>query len=554
MRNKDILSEKFWVVNKDFAFFVEICYIFSMKRHLLVAVNAKFIHFNPAVYSIKAYAMRENPDANIGVSVFTINQDVGKIVEAIVDATPDVIGFSCYIWNISIVKECVKTIKKVLPEVDIWLGGPEVSYCANEILDELPIKGIMVGEGEAIFSEIVRVYDNLGEKAAEDRDFTDVKGIVTNDFATAKRESMNLDDLPFFYESLSDEETDNHILYYESSRGCPYSCSYCLSSLDKELRFKSIDKVKAELDFFINKKVRQVKFVDRTFNCKSEHALAIWQHINDNDNGVTNFHFEIASETLTEEELEILCSMRPGLVRLEIGVQTTNSDTLRRINRRMDLDKLKAVSRRILDAGNIHLHLDLIAGLPEEGMESFINSFNEVYSLHAHELQLGFLKVLKGTLIEKEAKSGEIIFEDKPPYEVLMTERLSYADVRRLKAVEEMLEIYYNSGQFVKSVAFLEKCFDTPFALYESLAIYYKEKKYDIIQPSRLKRYDILLEFYAALRGGIDIFDDSDDGIYGLKECLLYDLYEREELKKIPAWAGDLRNIDWRARAHGKEQ
>ena len=514
----------------NFAFLAYVCYIQSMKKYLLVAVNAKFIHFNPAVYSIRAYAKRDNPDSDIEVSCYTINQDIGKIVESIYNETPDVIGFSCYIWNISIVKECVKTIKKIMPNVEIWLGGPEVSYNTEEVLEELPIRGIMIGEGEETFSEIVKTYDELSHEPC-DNAFADVCGLALRKFKTDERKPINLDMLPFFYETLSDEEMENHILYYESSRGCPYSCTYCLSSIDKTLRFKSIDKVYKELDFFLDRKVRQVKFVDRTFNCRREHAMAIWQYIKDHDNGVTNFHFEIASETLSDDEIELLCSLRSGLIRLEIGVQTTNEDTLKRINRRMDLNRLKDVSRRLIDAGNIHLHLDLIAGLPEEGMESFINSFNEIYSLHADELQLGFLKVLKGTMIEKEADKGEIVYDSKPPYEVLKTNVLDYKDLRKLKAVEEMLEIYYNSGQFVKSVAYLEKCFDTPFELYEALAKHYSDRGYDIIQPSRIKRYDILLEFYEMLK---------EDGIIEMKECLLYDLYEREELKKVPDWAGDL--------------
>ena len=555
VRNKDILAEKFGVVNTIFNFFCMFDILHFMKKHLLVAINAKYIHFNPAVYSLRAYAKHNNPESEIEILNFTINQDTGKIVESIYNEAADVIGFSCYIWNISVVKECVRSLKKVMPNAEIWLGGPEVSYNADEILNELPVRGVMIGEGEETFSELVQTYDSRSEVLPDevngicDNDFAGIKGLtfITSEgkvVSTPVRMPMELDRLPFYYDSLTGEEIDNHILYYESSRGCPYSCSYCLSSLDKTLRFKSIEKVKAELDFFINRKVRQVKFVDRTFNCKSEHALAIWQYIKEHDNGVTNFHFEIASETLTEEELELLCSLRPGLVRLEIGVQTTNADTLKRINRRMDIDKLKAVSTRIIKSGNIHLHLDLIAGLPEEGMDSFINSFNEIYSLHAHELQLGFLKVLKGTQIEAEAKHGEIIYEDKPPYEVLKTDVLSFDDLRKLKAVEEMLEIYYNSGQFVKSVEFLEKLFNTPYELYEALAEHYRIKKYDIIQPSRLKRYDILLEFFgkitdAGLTAEAGTVNEGDD-LTEMKECLLYDLYEREELKKIPEWAGNL--------------
>ena len=492
-------------------------------------MNAKYIHSNPGVYSLCACAGKRNPDAKISTLIFTINQDIQQVIRDIYVQDPGLVGFSCYIWNISMIKKIVTTLRKVLPDTQIWLGGPEVSYCAEEILKQCPADGIMVGEGELTFADLVREY-LLGSAG----DYRQVKGIVTREFATAEAEMIPMDELPFIYRDFPKEQFDNRILYYESSRGCPYGCTYCLSSVEKQLRFKSLDKVYEELQFFLDHKVRQVKFVDRTFNSKDSHALAIWRFLKEHDNGVTNFHFEIAAETLSEEALTLITSMRPGLLRLEIGVQSTCKETLKAIRRVMDVEKCKTVAKTILEKGNVKLHLDLIAGLPGESYRRFLQSFNEIYSLHPHELQLGFLKVLKGTPIAEEAEKTGIVYETEPPYEVLFTPDISYAELLKLKAAEEMLEIYYNSGQFGRSLAILEDLFETPYALYEALADFYKEKGYGILQQSRLKRYEILLEFYETAGTG-RIKDEQD---WKMKECLLYDLYARENLKKRPAFAG----------------
>ena len=504
----------------------------NSKKIILVAVNAKYIHSNPGAYSLCAFAKRQNPAADIETLTFTINQDPQEIIGEIAAAQPGLIGLSCYIWNIRVIKRIVGTLRKILPDTQIWLGGPEVSYCAGEVLAQCEADGIMTGEGELTFAHLVGDY--LKGTAG---DYRMVKGIVTRDFDTGEAELISLDELPFIYRDFPQDQFENRILYYESSRGCPYSCTYCLSSVVKSLSFKSMDKVYEELQFFLDHGVRQVKFVDRTFNSSNSHALSIWRYLMEHDNGVTNFHFEIAAETISEEALSLIASMRPGLLRLEIGVQSTCEDTLRAIKRIMDIEKCKRVAKSILAGGNVRVHLDLIAGLPGESYVRFIQSFNEIYSLHAHELQLGFLKVLKGTPISKEADQTGIVYESDPPYEVLFTPDIGYLELRKLKAVEEMLEIHYNSGQFTRSIAYLEGFFETPYRLYEALGDFYKKRGYDIQQQSRLKRYEILLQFFETLDGNGE--NKSPGNCNMMKECLLYDLYSRENLKKRPVFAAE---------------
>lgn len=533
------------------------------KKILLVAINAKYIHSNLAVYSLQAYAKEhlcysENDNFTIEVAEYTINQDPDKVVEDLYNRAPDFIALSCYIWNISYVRELIPTLKILMPGLAIWLGGPEVSYHPKQWLKKLPIEGIMIGEGEKTFTRLLEAYSkernlqaNFGQSneagPAGPHFLSSIPGICTDRFENPPEEALNMDDLPFVYRDWPDEKFENRIVYYETSRGCPYRCSYCLSSVDKHVRFRSMELVKAELQFFLDRQVKQVKFVDRTFNCDDRRAIEIWQFIRDHDNGITNFHFEIAAKTLSEEALSLISTLRPGLIQLEVGVQTTNVDTLQLINRHDDYDRIGYVSGRVLENQNIHLHLDLIAGLPEEDYRSFANSFNQVYNLHPHELQLGFLKVLKGTQIEAEAEHYGIKYNAEPPYEVLKTKDISYAELRRLKAVAEMLEVHYNSGQFMKSMEYLVSLEKTPFALYERLADYYHEKGFDLMQPSRSKRYLILLDFYkstyadakSALLTVIGGSELTVDGEQYMKECLIYDLYARENLKSRPDYAGE---------------
>ena len=492
---------------------------------LLAACNAKYIHSNLAVYDLKAYS--SDYDKEVLLREYTINQPKDEILKDIYGSGADVVCFSCYIWNISFVRELIRDLAKILPETAFWAGGPEVSYDAEKFLTEMPeVTGVLVGEGEKTFHDLLEYYidgkGSLGE----------IRGIAYRDGEEIRhngwRELMNLSEIPFVYQHL--EEFENRIIYYESSRGCPFSCSYCLSSIDKKLRFRDLELVKKELQFFLDHKVPQVKFVDRTFNCKHEHAMAIWKYILEHDNGVTNFHFEVSADLLRDEEMDLMAKMRPGLIQLEIGVQSTNPETIRAIHRHMDLDKLKRCVDRVHSFRNIHQHLDLIAGLPYEDYDTFHRSFNDVYQMKPDQLQLGFLKVLKGSLMQGEAEKYGIVHKEKEPYEVLSTNWLPYGDVLKLKAVESMVEVYYNSGQFQHTLEYLVPLAKDAFTFYESLGAFYEKKGYSEISHSRMRRYEILLEY---------LQEETDVSVEKASQKMLYDLYLREKLKKRPSFAPD---------------
>ena len=496
---------------------------------LLAACNAKYIHSNLAVYNLKSCSGEYS--SRVVVKEYTINQIRDDILKDIYLEQPDVVCFSCYIWNISFVRELVPDLKKILPQVEFWAGGPEVSYDAVEILKKNPaFFGVMVGEGEETFHELAGYYierkpETLsGIRGVAFRDENKGRDIVH----TGWRELMDLSKVPFAYSNLT--EFKNRIIYYESSRGCPFSCSYCLSSIDKKLRFRDIGLVKKELQFFIDNKVPQVKFVDRTFNCKHDHAMEIWRYITENDNGITNFHFEISADLLRAEELALMKTMRPGLIQLEIGVQSTNPQTIKAIRRTMDFEKLKGIVEQIHSFGNIHQHLDLIAGLPYEGYDSFHKSFCDVYALRPEQFQLGFLKVLKGSHMMEMTGEYQILYKDREPYEVLSTAWLTYGEILRLKMVESMVEVYYNSGQFKNTLVFLEKYFDDPFRMYEALGRFYEKKGYSEISHSRMRRYEILMEFAG---------EQKEIPSEALSDVMLLDLYLRENLKSRPSFASD---------------
>ena len=493
---------------------------------LLAACNAKYIHSNLAVYDLQAYA--SDYADHIVLKEYTINQQKDDIMRDIYLEHPDVVCVSCYIWNISFVKELMADLIKILPGADFWAGGPEVSYDAEKFLTEnSEFKGVMVGEGEETFKELAGYYVEKNPQNLKDMTgicYRDGDQIIHNGW----RQIMDLSSIPFIYKDLS--EFKNRIIYYESSRGCPFSCSYCLSSIDKKLRFRDTETVKKELQFFIDNKVPQVKFVDRTFNCKHDHAMAIWKYINEHDNGVTNFHFEISADLLREEELQEMSTMRPGLIQLEIGVQSTNPDTIKAIHRTMDFEKLKGIVDRIHSFGNIHQHLDLIAGLPYEDYDSFRHSFNDVYALKPQQLQLGFLKVLKGSHMMEMCREYGIVYKTQEPYEVLSTKWLDYDHVLKLKTVENMVEVYYNSGQFQNTLEYLENFFQDAFSIYERLGSFYMEKGYGDVSHTRMRRYEILLEFLE------DVPEISMDQV---KDQMVYDLYLRENLKSRPGFARD---------------
>ena len=496
---------------------------------LLAACNAKYIHSNLAVYNLKSCSGEYS--SRVVVKEYTINQIRDDILKDIYLEQPDVVCFSCYIWNISFVRELVPDLKKILPQVEFWAGGPEVSYDAVEFLKKNPaFFGVMVGEGEETFHELAGYYierkpETLsGIRGVAFRDENKGRDIVH----TGWRELMDLSKVPFAYSNLT--EFKNRIIYYESSRGCPFSCSYCLSSIDKKLRFRDIELVKKELQFFIDNKVPQVKFVDRTFNCKHDHAMEIWRYITENDNGITNFHFEISADLLRAEELALMKTMRPGLIQLDIGVQSTNPQTIKAIRRTMDFEKLKGIVEQIHSFGNIHQHLDLIAGLPYEGYDSFHKSFCDVYALRPEQFQLGFLKVLKGSHMMEMTGEYQILYKDREPYEVLSTAWMTYGEILRLKMVESMVEVYYNSGQFKNTLVFLEKYFDDPFRMYEALGRFYEKKGYSEISHSRMRRYEILMEFAG---------EQKEIPSEALSDVMLLDLYLRENLKSRPSFASD---------------
>ena len=493
----------------------------------LTAINAKYIHSNLAVYSLRAYAKVFQEQIEIGE--YTINNRVDYILEQIYKAKPDVLCFSCYIWNIGYVEDLITEYHKLCPEVPIWVGGPEVSYEVETFLEELPqVTGVMIGEGERTFQQLCEYYVNQNGTLKELNGIAYKDSVSGEVIFTQPQEPMNMSDIPFCYDHI--ENFENRIIYYESSRGCPFNCSYCLSSIDKKLRFRDTELVKKELAFFIEKKVPQVKFVDRTFNCKHDHAMEIWRFVKEHDNGITNFHFEISADLLNEEELALIHDMRPGLIQLEIGVQSTNEPTIREIHRTMKLELLKDIVRKIQSGGNIHEHLDLIAGLPYEDYAAFAKSFDEIYELKPNQLQLGFLKVLKGSYMYGHAAEYEIVYHEKTPYEVMKTKWLSFDDVLKIKQVEEMLEVYYNSGQFEITMKVLEPLFDSAFMMFQELGAFYEAKGYFGMSHSRIRRAEILLEFMRERKS-------SDAVMQMLEESLTFDLYYRENCKSRPSWA-----------------
>lgn len=509
---------------------------------LLVALNAKYIHSNLAVYSLMAYAKKYTRQMKL--LEMTINQAEEDILKEIYRQKADVVAFSCYIWNISMINRICIELKKVQPAVKIWLGGPECSYDAKSRLQTMEhLDGIVIGEGEQTFLELMEHYvDGVGRlddiQGIGYRNSVKVqeKGKLPEDYViiTGERQPMNLDLIPFPYEDI--QQFNNRIIYYESSRGCPFSCSYCLSSIDKKVRLRSTELVKKELQFLLDQELPQVKFVDRTFNCNKRHAMEIWSFIKERDNGITNFHFEISADLLDEDEIRFLNTLRPGQVQFEIGVQSTNPDTIKAIHRTMDFEKLSRCVKLIREGRNIHQHLDLIAGLPLEGYSSFVKSFNDVYKLKPDQLQLGFLKILKGSSMELDSGTYKIVYRDTPPYEVLFTDSLSYEELLRIKGVCDMVELYYNSGQFDNSVRFLEHFFDTPFQLYESISNYYESKGLELLSHSRVKRYEILLDFFRDGVLELRRVEDEPELLALFEEILLLDLLLRENIKSVPSF------------------
>ena len=500
-------------------------------KFLFVAVNSKYIHSNPAVRILREYALSHDPsipEDEIGILESTINHPYEEILSGVCEQRPEVVLLSCYIWNWNVMRRLAKDLSVCLPEADLWAGGPEVSFETEKVLRENPwLTGIMQGEGEESFLKLAQSYLR-GEP---------LSGILAHG-------ETRMEELPFIYEEESLDSFRNKILYYESSRGCPFSCSYCLSSISRHVRIRPWEKVEKELDFFYRAKVKQVKFVDRTFNCDHVHCQQILQWIKDHDNGVTNYHFEIAGDLLNEEEIALLSKMRPGQVQLEIGVQTTNPEVVREIRRTMDLQKLKENVALVRKGRNVHQHLDLIAGLPLEDMESFRRSFDEVYAMRPDQLQLGFLKVLKGSYMAEKVKDYGILYQEEAPYEVISTQWMTAEEICRLKEVEDVLEIFFNTHQFTATMRILETCFDSVFDMYALMASFFAERGYDLHGPSRLDRYRILLEF--ALETS-----PSQEELW--KEALTFDFYLREKAKKRPPFASDRKPYEKQIRELSQE-
>lgn len=496
-----------------------------MNKFLLVAINSKYIHSNLAVYCLKAATAYSD---KVYIREFTINNQLEDILKNIYLEKPDVIGISCYIWNINYVKELLPELNKVLPGVKIWLGGPEVSYNTEEYAGRYEnVAGVIKGEGEAVFKELMDCYMEDREK-----DIPSIPGITTVsdgkiiDNPCTLVYDMSDSVMPYYAAGYKEDDYKNKIIYYESSRGCPFSCSYCLSSVDKHLRFRNTELVLTDLKVFLDNKVALVKFVDRTFNCNREHSRKILRFIRDNDNGITSFHFEIAADILEDEDIRIMNSLRPGLIQLEIGVQSTNQDTIKAIHRVMNLDKLRNNVTAIRKCRNIHMHLDLIAGLPYEDINSFRKSFNDIYDMKPDNLQLGFLKLLHGSLMREEKDKYGIVARDIPPYEVLYTKYLSYDDILKLKQVEKVLDMYYNSNMFVLSVRYLSGSFDDSFAMYELLSECFERRYSDGSLPSRNGKFELLYDFAG------DYLNEHDMMVFG--ELLRFDMYLRDNVKSLP--------------------
>ena len=499
-------------------------------KTVLVGINSKYIHTCLAIWYLKASVLKNsytnNAFTNIMVREFTINDNKDNILSEIYKEKPNAVAFSCYIWNIEMVLFLSKELKKLLPQCTIILGGPEVSYDPQTILEENgTIDFILAGEGEQAFSVLI---DSLSNHLENYKEMSGISYRNGNSIACNEGFNLvqNLDEIqsPYTVELL--KSVENRILYYESSRGCPFSCSYCISSTFNGVRFFSFDRVKRDLNMLLEYKPRLIKFVDRTFNCNKQRAKEIFEYIISLDCN-TLFHFEAAADLFDDELLEILSHAKKGLIQLEIGIQTTNSNTLKEIDRVTDIDKLSKNVNNIINNGNIHVHLDLIAGLPYEDLESFKRSFNDVYSMRPHQLQLGFLKLLKGSKVRSQAQKHGFIYRDYTPYEVLSNNYIFYEDILLLKDVEEVLERYFNSLKFTTSLEFLEKnIFSNAFELYYKLSVFCRENGYLDRPISYRENISILYQFFNSL--------NNDKLLETFRQKMVFDFLSSDSSCAIP--------------------
>lgn len=472
-------------------------------KTLLVGINAKYIHSNPAIRYIQKFLRANGLECTI--LEFTINQQPERLVSEICKQKPDILGFSCYIWNIRIVRRIISDIRIILPDTIIVLGGPEIGD------DTYEADYIIVGDGESSFLELVSALgDNTVSKPSQN-----IAGYT--DFAQTV----------FPYDNEDFEALSGRIIYYEAQRGCPFKCAYCLSSRKENVRYLPYSRVFGELSAFLEKRVKQVKFVDRTFNSDKSFSRKIWKYLIENDNGITNFHFEIVAELLDSEDFELLKCARKSLFQFEIGVQTTNEKTLKEIERFSDFQRLSDNVCTLSKSGNIRLHLDLIAGLPYEGLTSFRKSFNDVFMLRPDILQLGFLKVLKGSRIRENADIYGLKYSTSAPYEVLCTDAISYSELQELKNAEHILETYYNSNLARQSIKYILQFFETPFDFFHKLGKFWDDRGYGGVQHSKAALYTIFYEF---MEQNILEFDK----LRAAKDIIVYDMLLNDNIKTFP--------------------
>lgn len=525
---------------------------------LLVGINSQYVHSNLAIRYLKAYT--KDLDYNPVIMEFSINDRAERILEELIREKPDIIAFSCYIWNIEMVKTLSKLIKLVDDNIEIIYGGPEVSFDGKEFLENNPGEYLVEGEGEGTFRKLIEYkiyeknlhYNNVGILSnkkelvnnqtniidEEKNPFLKIGGLFYKEgkkvFYGGIKNNLDINQVIFPYDE--DDNLDNRIVYYEASRGCPFRCKYCLSSVDRNIRFRDIEKIKEELKYFIDKKVKLVKFVDRTFNCDEKFATDIWNFLINQDTE-TKFHFEISASVLTNNQVKVLSKAPKGRFQFEIGVQTTNNKILKNINRYISFKDVAEKVKEVKRLNNISQHLDLIAGLPGEDFESFKNSFNEVYSIRPDEIQLGFLKILKGSPMIEEKDIWGMKYSPYPPYEILKTKDISYEELLELKKVEAMVDKYYNSGKFKTILKYFELKFDNPFDFYYSLGIFFYEKGYFSRNISNAEYYKVFLDFNSEKL--------KEDSNYALKDIIKYDYLMFNKKKWIPEFLEDGEGKRW---------
>ncbi|WP_434297006.1 B12-binding domain-containing radical SAM protein [Clostridium sporogenes] len=504
-------------------------------KALLVAINSKYIHSNLALRYLRANT--EDLNYECMLKEFTINDRKENILEKIIMEKADLVAFSCYIWNLEYVEELANLIKLVKPSTEIIFGGPEVSYDSESFLRRVPGEYIIKGEGEETFREFIKCK-------IENKSLDKVKGLYIKTLNgikyTGERHNISMNSVVFPYKK--EEDLKNKIVYYEASRGCPFKCKYCLSSTLHGVRFHDIERVKKEIKFLVDKNVKLIKFVDRTFNCNHKFAMEVWEYIIDLDTDAT-FHFEISADLLTKEELDILSKSKEGRIQFEVGVQTTNNEVLKNINRHVNFETIKEKVEELKKLKNIKQHLDLIAGLPGEDYNSFKNSFNDVYSIEPEEIQLGFLKLLKGSPMRLEAEKWGMVYSPYPSYEILSTKDISYEELLILKKVEGVVDKYYNSGKFDNILKYFMGEFKKPFDFYYRLAMFCNDKGYFDRNISGPQYYKVFLEFNEEFLNKNSEF---------LKEVIKYDYLKFNKKQWLPEFL--IRDIDKKIKRYLKDK